>query len=106
MSWAQLQARTNTAVMAVFGNTPGVLGWEDVTGDFVEPADEVFLGGVSAMARVPQYVMLSPDVPAGVVGMPLCLTPNGETDARTYTVVKAQPDGLGMTTLLLEKAFT
>ena len=103
MTWAQLQARTNAAVLAVFGNTPGVLGWEDVQGDFVEPSDEVFLGGVSAMARVPQYVMLSSAVPAQVVGMPLCLTPPGETDARTYKVARAQPDGLGMTTLLLER---
>lgn len=102
MTWLQLQDRTNAAVMAVFGSalvaqgTQAVLGWIDVEGDFVEPADQVYLDGASAMSGVPQFVMLSAAVPANVVGLSLRVA------QRQFTVGQAKPDGLGMTTLLLE----
>lgn len=102
MSWHQLQERTNAAVMAVFGSalavygTQATLGAVEVEGDFVEPSDQINFDGVSAMANVPQFVLLSSLVPAQVVGLGLLVA------GRSFSVGQSKPDGLGITTLLLE----
>ena len=102
MTWQQLQERTNAACLAVFGSalatqgTQAVLGWEEVDGDFVEPSDQVYLEGASALSNIPQFIMLSSAVPVSVVGLSLSVA------GRSFTVGQSKPDGLGFTTLLLE----
>lgn len=102
MNWPLLQARTNAAVLAVFGSasvaagTPALLGGVAVSGDFIEPSDQVYLDGASARANVPQFVLLSSAVPALVVGLTLV------TGGRSLRVADAKPDGMGLTLLMLE----
>ena len=101
MSWATLEERTNRAALRVFGSTqtaPAKLGWKPVTGDLVEPGDEVFLDGVSAAATQPVFVMATPDVPDPVVDLVL------QVGQRAWRVADARPDGRGMTNLQLEVA--
>lgn len=98
-NWPQLQQRCNAAAMAVFGATAGLLDFAPVTGDFVEPSDEVFLDGISANANVPRFVMLSTAVPSPCVGLLLQLA---GTVQRTFKVADVRADGYGFTTLLLE----
>lgn len=100
-NWLQLQQRCNVAALAVFGTTPGELDFAPVTGDFVEPSDDVFLEGVSASANVPRYVMLSSLVPAPCVGLALVLF---GAVARSFKVADVKRDGYGFSTLLLEAA--
>lgn len=95
MDWTALQARTNAAAVAVFGEAitlNGVL----VRGDFCEPSDQVYLEGVSAIASTPQLIVVSGDVPASPVGKAVVAR------GRNFTVGDARPDGRGMTSLLLE----
>lgn len=103
MDWIALQNRTNTACLAAFGNPAIVLDGEVVAGDFHEPADQVFLDGVSAMASRPQVVVLDADVPAAPVGK-TCLAGAAGQPQTTWLVADAQPDGHGMTVLYLERA--
>jgi hypothetical protein len=102
MTWQQLQEHTNAACMAVFGSalealgTQAVLGLVNVEGDFLEPSDQVYLEGASAISNTPQFIMLSSAVPVSVVGLSLSVA------GRNFTVGQAKPDGLGLTILLLE----
>lgn len=101
MSWSALEERTNRAALRVFGSTqskPVKLDWKPVDGDMVEAGDEVFLGGVSAEATQTMFMMATPDVPDGVVGMTL------QEGQRTFSVENARADGRGMTALYLEVA--
>ena len=97
MDWTALQTRTNAAALAAFGGDV-VLDGLPVRGDFHEPADQVFLDGVSAVATRPQVVVLDADVPDAPVGK-RC-TANGQQ----WLVADARPDGCGMTVLMLERA--
>lgn len=97
MSWAALEARTNTAALAVFGEAVSVDG-VDIVADFHEPDEEVRFGDVSAVARVPRLVLLSADVPAQPVGKTV------EARDRNFTIADARHDGRGMAILELEAA--
>lgn len=95
INWPALQARTNTAALAVFGGLVRVNG-VDMQGDFVEPGDVVYLDGVSAEATVPQVVIATDDVPANPDGKPVAV------GLRNFKIVDVKPDGRGFSILLLE----
>ena len=95
MDWLALQTRTNVACMAAFGESITLNGVA-VRGDYCEPADPVYLDGVSAMANLPQVVVDSSDVPANPVGKTVVAR------TRTFTIGDARPDGRGLTNLFLE----
>lgn len=95
MSWSALQARTNRAVLRVFGGSITVNAVA-VQGDFCEPGDVVYMDGVAAVASQPIAVILTSDVPANPFGKTVV------ADSRNWTIGEAKPDGRGMTNLMLE----
>ncbi len=95
--WSTLEARTNTAALAVFGEGVTVDGVAR-TADFCEPSQEVDLGDVGAVARVPQLVMLTSQVPATPVGKPVTAR------SRSFRIADVRDDGRGLSTLMLEAA--
>jgi len=96
MDWTALQTRTNNAALAAFGEDITLAGVAGVRGDFCEPVDQFELGGVSAVAGVPQVIVASAVVPASPVGKTVVAR------SRNFTVAEVRPDGRGFTTLLLE----
>jgi hypothetical protein len=97
MTWAALQTRANTAVLAVFGETVRVAG-VDVQGDFHEPDEAIDTGDGMAVCRVPRVVMQSASLPAAPVGKPVFAR------SRAFTIADARHDGRGMAILELEAA--
>lgn len=98
MSFAILEARTNDAVMRRLANARGSL---DGGADFPVIFDRghVELAGGEISGNRPLATVLSTDVAA--------CTPNTSTfsiGSANYTVRDAQPDGAGMTVLVLEVA--
>lgn len=97
MTWAALQARLNSAALAVFGESVTVDGTV-FQADFHEPDEEIMAGDGSAIARVPRVVMLSADVPTAPVGKAVTAR------TRSFTIADARHDGRGMAVLELEAA--
>lgn len=96
-AWSTLEARTNTAALAVFGEAVTVDG-SARTADFIEPSTEVDFGEVGAVARVPQLVMLTSQVPASPVGKAVTAR------ARSFTIADVRDDGRGLSTVMLDAA--
>lgn len=87
----------NATVLAQLGE-PLTVDGQAVQGDFAQPWEQGFLGGVAAASSQPQAVLADADVPADPVGK--TLTARGQD----YTIADSRPDGYGMTVLLLETA--
>jgi hypothetical protein len=96
-AWTTLEARCNTAALAVFGEAVVVDGVSR-TADFVEPSTEVEFGEVSAIGRQPQLVMLTSEVPATPVGKGVTAR------SRSFVIADVRDDGRGMSTVMLEAA--
>lgn len=97
MTWAALQSRLNTAVLAVMGETVRVAG-VDIQADFHEPDDAIDTGDGMAVCRVPRVVAQSADVPAAPVGQRV--TARG----RVFKIADARHDGRGLVIMELEAA--
>lgn len=96
--FAALEARVNAAVFKRLSNASASLNGAAVSGMF-DNAYELANVGITGMASsVPVFRLLTSSVPAGVVGMPLTI------GATAYTVVEHQPDGVGVSLLMLERA--
>lgn len=95
--WSTLEARANTAALAVFGEAVTVHGTAR-TADFVEPSIEVDMGEVGAISREPRLVMLTAQVPATPVGKMVTAR------TRSFRIADVRDDGRGLSTLLLEAA--
>lgn len=76
--------------------TQATLGGAAVTGIFTDPYVIGNVGAVGMATDRPTFVLAASDVPADPVDLPLVI------GGVTYAVVDAQPDGTGVTTLLLE----
>ena len=97
MSFATLQQRVNTTALKRLGAGSAItLGGLAVSGDFLQPSDQVYLDGVSAVSNVPTLTMLSSAVPGNVMSLLVV------ADSATYSVGEAKPDGFGFTVLHLE----
>lgn len=96
-AWSTLEARVNTAALAVFGEAVTIDG-NARTADFCEPSTEVDFGDVGAVARVPQLVMLTAQVPATPVGKSVTAR------SRSFTIADVRDDGRGLSTVMLEAA--
>lgn len=82
--------------------TTATLNGEPVTGIFDNGYALAAVGSYGMASSTPSYMLPSAQVPANPVGMPMAVDPDG-TDAR-YTVTASEPDGTGITRLLLEVA--
>lgn len=69
----------------------------EVVGIFGAPHELVPLGMAMAAAAAPQFVCRSADIAANPVGKTLLV------NAVTYTIAEHQPDGTGMSLLILKR---
>ena len=76
--------------------TQAALGGAAVLGIFTEPYAVGSVGGLGMATGKPTFELASSDVPANPVGQTL------QIGAVSYMVADAQPDGTGVTTLVLE----
>lgn len=84
--------------------TAATLDWEAVTGIFDDVYQGADVGPFGAAGSNPTYTLPSSQVPADVIGKRLVIgTDSATTDATTYSVVEANPDGTGITVLQLRK---
>jgi len=97
MTFDTALARVNARALSRFGSAC-VLAGVAVQADFVSAHQQSDLNGVAISANAIQAVLSSSDVPTAVVGLPFV------HGSDTYTVLDAQPDGYGLTTLILEVA--
>lgn len=97
MDWQALQARTNTAVIAVFGESITLNGVV-LQADFVDAYADGNVGTFGMATSQPAVIVASPLVPSDVVGKP-CVA-----RSIAYRVASEEADGRGMTRLLLEVA--
>ncbi len=103
MSFAALQARVNSRVLTRLGNKGAsgiiLLDGVEVNADFLTPYAQGMADGMAAEMSEPQLVLASTDVPAGVRGKSVV------ADGGNYKVAAGpQPDGFGLSTLVLERA--
>ena len=103
MSFAALQTRVNSRVLTRLGNKGAggviLLDGIEVNGDFLKPYALGMADGMGAEMSSPQLVLASADVPAGVRGKSVL------ADGGNYKVAAGpNPDGFGLSTLVLERA--
>lgn len=94
---AALQDRLNALALSRFGQDV-LLNYVTVRADFVAPYAGGTVDGMGVEARQPQVIVVTSSVPENVRGKPIVV--NGVN----YTVASHQPDGYGLSTLLLELA--
>jgi hypothetical protein len=90
-----------TIFTADFGDD-GTLGGAPVRGIYDGPGATASLGGMAAVATDPQYQLPTAQVPASSYGATLVILTG--LGAGNYKVREHQPDGTGMSLLLLTKA--
>lgn len=96
--FAALEARVNRAVFARLSNAATTLAGLPVDGIF-DKSYELASGGLAGMASTaPVFTLPTSAVPINPVGRALVIS------GVAYTVVEHQPDGTGVSLLLLEKA--
>ncbi len=93
-----LEARTVTAVFAHLANRTATLNAVSVTGIFDAPGTLGSIGEFGITGTQPIYTLATTSVATDPVGKALVI------GATTYTVVAHEPDGTGISRLILEKA--
>ena len=96
--FAALEARVNAAVFARLANVVVQLGGVQRSGIFDNGHTVASVAGLGMASRGPVLQLLTAEVPP---------TPEGRqivVQGRAYTVVEHQPDGTGISTLMLEVA--
>lgn len=78
--------------------SPATIAGVPVRGIFDRPHQLASVGAYGVASTQPTYTLRSADVPAGVVGLSLVHA------ATSYTVAAHEPDGTGISTLVLEVA--
>ena len=82
--------------------TPATLDWEPVSGIFDAPYAQPGIGGYGMESSAPAFTLASASVPASVVGKKLLIgADTADTSAVAYIVVATEPDGTGITRLIL-----
>lgn len=94
MSFATLQSRVNTAVMAKLLTDAATLDGVAVTGKF----DNAYTDPFGFAGSSPALTCLSADVSTAAQGTAVVV------NSVSYTVAAIKPDGTGMTVLVLQEA--
>lgn len=96
MSFAALQALTNASVLQHLANARVLIGGEEVPGIFRNPSQGIAMGMGAADAR-PAVTVAS----SAVVNDPV--DTRIDIDGIPYMVGAAEPDGTGLTLLVVER---
>ena len=103
--FAALEARVNSAVFKRLANADAYLDWEPVSGIFDNASALGSVGPYGMASFAPIFTLASASVPPNAIGLKLVIGEDTETtDAVTYTIVGTEPDGTGITRLILELA--
>lgn len=85
--------------------TAATLDSEPVTGIYTNGYALASVGPFGMNSSDPDYTLPSASVPENVIGKLLIIGEDTDTTSETrYTVVKPEPDGTGLTRLVLERA--
>lgn len=95
--FATLEARVNSAVFKHLANAEGVLDGVPVSGIFDNAYALSNVGVVGMESAGPAFTMATASVPAAVRGKVLVV------DGLSYSVQGHEPDGTGVSVLLLER---
>lgn len=95
--FAALETRVNNAVFNRLSNVVGVLGGVTVSGIFDQAYDVAGVGLSGMSSGTPAFTLPTSAVPASPVGVVLVV------NAVNYVVAEHQPDGSGLSVLLLER---
>lgn len=96
MSFAAFQALTNASVLQHLANARVLIGGEDVPGIFRNPSQGVAMGMGAADSR-PTVMVASDAVTSEPVDTRI------DIDGTPYIVGAAEPDGTGLTVLVVER---
>lgn len=96
MSFSALESRINASVLKHLANAQATLGGVAVQGIFKRAYVESG-AGMGMASTAPTFRLASIDVPASPVGLPLVI------DGVNYAIAAPEPDGTGMTLLILER---
>lgn len=103
--FAQAIADMVAAVAPMLGNASATLDGEPVTGIYTNGHALASVGPFGMASSQPDYTLPSASVPANVIGKLLIIGEDTDTTGETrYTVVASEPDGTGLTRLVLERA--
>lgn len=96
MSFAQALDRLNESVVSRLWDTQVEIGGRLVNCLWEQDYVVAGMGGMGMSTSRPAITLLSSDVPLQADGLSFVIR------GKTYTVTEQQPDGQGLTTLLLE----
>lgn len=96
--FGQAISAMNAAIAPMLGNVLATIGGVDLPCLFADPATDSSLLGSGIQASNPTLVLSTADVSAGIRG--LAVVVNGVN----YSVAMHNPDGFGLSTLVLERA--
>jgi len=103
--FAALETRLNRAVFSRLANADAYLDWAPVTGIFDNGYALGNVGPYGMASSSPTFTLDSAQVPSDVVGKTLAVGEDTATTAQVrYTIAAHQPDGTGISILLLEAA--
>ena len=95
--FAERGARANAAVLRHLSNAVATLpGGGEVAGMFDDPYARGGVGSVGMAATQPEFIAATGALPADVVGIVVTI------QGQAYVVVEHQPDGVGLSRLVLE----
>ena len=97
MNWLNLQTRTNTAALSMFGELVTIGLTTGITAAFDEPYALSRVGDAGMASSGPSLSLASASVPANPVGKPVVVR------GLDNVIVAHEPDGYGMSRLILEK---
>lgn len=103
--FAALETRLNRAVFSRLANADAYLDWSPVSGIFDNDYALGAVGPFGMASSTPIFTLDSAQVPSGVVGKTLAIGEDTATTSQVrYTVAAHEPDGTGVSRLLLEAA--
>lgn len=102
--FATALSKANAAVFARLSNATGKLDGVDVIGLFDDTFYQAEMGGAGMASSVPVLSLPDDDVPSAVVGLTFVrYSADGASAQASYTVAAVEPDGTGLTRLVLER---
>lgn len=97
MTWLALQTRTNAGALAMFGELVTLALTTGIRATFDEPYTRGQVGDTGMASSSPALTVATADVPTSPVGKTAVVR------GIDFVVVAHEPDGFGLTRLLLEK---
>ncbi len=96
--FAAIEARANQAIIKHMANVVATVDGVSVPAIFTNAYDTASVGANGIASTQPMLTLPTTDAPASPIGKPVVI------NATSYTIAAHQPDGTGLSHLLLEHA--